>query len=230
VTDGPARGAALFDVDGTLVDTTYLHAAYWAEALRQCGRPVPMSTVHHAIGMGSDRLLDYLLGEVRDRGDDSAFDAAHKALYKQHWGRLTPLPGAAALVGRCADAGLRVVLASSAARDELRALRSALDAENAIAEATSASDAAASKPEPDIVQVALHKVGALPDRSAFVGDSVWDGQAAARSGVAFVAVTCGGTNEAQLYGAGAVEVWRDPADLLEHFEDSLLSRLAKETR
>ena len=47
----------LFDVDGTLVDTTYIHAVCWAEALRQHGHEVPMADVHHAIGMSSSQLL-----------------------------------------------------------------------------------------------------------------------------------------------------------------------------
>jgi beta-phosphoglucomutase-like phosphatase (HAD superfamily) len=52
----------LFDVDGTLVDTTFLHAVYWAEALRQHGHQVSSADVHHAIGMSSDQLLGRLLG------------------------------------------------------------------------------------------------------------------------------------------------------------------------
>src|SRR5437868_3940963 len=69
----------LFDVDGTLVDTTYLHAVTWWEALRQADHTVPMATIHHAIGMGSDRILDALLGEDRDRDADDATIAAHAA-------------------------------------------------------------------------------------------------------------------------------------------------------
>jgi HAD superfamily hydrolase (TIGR01509 family) len=216
------NGAALFDVDGTLVDTTYLHAVCWAEALRQHEHVLPMATIHHAIGMGSDRLLDHLLGEDRDRSEDDALDAAHLTLYQQHWGRLRPLPGAAELLRRCAREGLAVVLASSASEGELHALRSALDADDAITAATSASEAEGSKPAPDILQVALDKAGSAAADSVFVGDAVWDGYAAARAGTPFIALTCGGTSAAELYEAGALEVWRDPADLLEHFADSAL--------
>src|SRR5207245_913153 len=145
----------------------------WAEALRQGGHDVPMATVHRAIGMGSDELLDHLVGRDRDRDADDALDAAHLTLYKQYWGRLRPLPGAADLVRRTAATGLRVVLASSASAEELAALRSALDADDAISAATSSTDAESGKPAPDILEAALEQCGLAPERVVLVGDAVW---------------------------------------------------------
>jgi len=220
-----AEFGVLFDVDGTLVDTTYLHTVCWAEALLASGHVVTMSDIHGAIGMGSDELLDHLLGVDRDTDDDEAMIAAHLALYRQHWGNLQPLPGATDLVRECAKRGLQVVLASSASADELEALRKALDADDAIAVATSSSDADGGKPNPDILQAALDEAGLDAGNVVFVGDAVWDGAAAARARVAFLAVTCGGTTAAQLREAGALEVWRDPAALLEAIEDSALGAL-----
>lgn len=220
--DDRTRGV-LFDVDGTLVDTPYLHAVCWAEALRQGGHDVPMATVHRAIGMGGDRLLDHLLGPDRDTDGDPQLDAAHLTLYRQFWGRLRPLPGATELIRSCAGRGLRVVLASSASQQELRALRSALDVDDAIDTATSSADADAGKPAPDIVQAALAQSGLEAKHAVFVGDAVWDGQAAARAGVVFVGMTCGGTSEAELRENGAVAVYRDPAQLLERFAASPLA-------
>ncbi len=228
--DGSADGGApgiLFDVDGTLVDTTYVHAVCWAEALRQNGHDVPMSTVHHHIGMSADKLLGAVLGEDRNTDEDDLLDDAHKTLYKQYWGRLRPLPGAADLLRRCAAAGLTVVLASSASSEELTMLRSVIDADDVISVATGKNDADAGKPQPDIVQVALQKSGVSADRAVFVGDATWDGVAAGRAGLPFVGVTCGGTSEEELRSAGAVEVWRDPAQLVEQFDDAVLGRVAQ---
>ena len=222
---GPASAdlrGVLLDVDGTLVDTTYLHAVCWAEALRQGGHDVPMATIHRGIGLGSDELLSHLLGDSVEGADE--LNAAHLALYKQHWGRLRALPGARSLVERCKSAGLAVVLASSASEEELAALRSALDADDWIDVATSSSDADAGKPHPDILQAALDEA-ALPAAAAvFVGDAIWDGQACGKLGIPFVGVECGGTSEAELRENGAVEVWRDPADLLDHAAESVLFR------
>ena len=219
------RSGVLFDVDGTLVDTTYLHATCWSEALRQHGHHVTMADIHHLIGMASDDLLTGLLGEDRDHQADDALTDAHLTLYRQWWGRLVPLPGAADLLRACSDRGLDVVLASSASEEELAALTSAIDADDAITEATSSADADAGKPAPDILQAALEQSGLAADRVAFVGDAVWDGEAAKRAGVTFVGLTCGGTPESALREAGAIEIWRDPAELRNRFADSVLGKL-----
>jgi HAD superfamily hydrolase (TIGR01509 family) len=221
-----ARGV-LFDVDGTLVDTNFLHTVCWAEALRQHGHHITAADVHHAIGMGSDKLLDYVLGEDRDRDGDDAVITAHKTLYKQWWGRLVPMPGAADLLRGCAERGLAVVLASSASEEELGALRDTLDADDAIAEATSSGDAEESKPAADILAAALDSTGLDASDVVFVGDSVWDGEAAKNAGLVFVGVTCGGTPREDLEQAGAEQVWRDPAELLERLDDSLIGRLLR---
>ena len=161
-TDGQVT-AALFDVDGTLADTNYLHAVTWWEAFDQAGHVVPMAEIHRAIGMGSGLLLDKLLPADRDKDADADIRTAHSALYITYWSRLRPLPGAVDLLRACRRRGLTVVLASSADEPEFKALRAALDAEDAIDEATFAGDVEASKPAPDLVQVALEKAG-VPGR------------------------------------------------------------------
>ena len=204
----------IFDVDGTLVDTNYLHAVTWWEAFRQRGHPVDMADVHHAIGMGSDRLIDELLPDDRDRDGDDVIAAAHSALYAVYWTRLRAFDGAADLLRACAKRGLKVVLASSASERELAALRTTIDADDVIALATSSDDAGQSKPAPDIVQVALDRVGVAADRAVFVGDTVWDVKAAERAGLPCIAVRTGGIGRDELSEAGAVGIYDSVAHLL----------------
>jgi HAD superfamily hydrolase (TIGR01509 family) len=222
--DESTRGV-LFDVDGTLVDTNYLHAVTWWEAFRQGGHTVPTARIHRAIGMGSDKLLDHLLGTDRDRDADEEMRAAHLALYTTYWERLRPLPGATDLLRACAGRGLRIVLASSASKKELAALRRALGADDVIDTATSASDVDASKPDPDIIDVALRESGLSADRALLVGDSVWDVLAANRAGIPCIGVTCGGTSAAELRDAGALETWDDPEALRDNLERSAIGKL-----
>ena len=216
--------AVLFDVDGTLVDTNYLHAVTWWEAFRQYGHYVAMVRIHRAIGMGSDKLLDHLLPGDRDRAVDDEMRLAHTVLYAPYWPRLRAFDGAADLLRACAKRGLRVVLASSANDREMRALRHALDADDVVTAVTSSADARESKPAPDIVQVALERAGVAPDAAVFVGDSVWDIEACRKAGLACIAFLTGGTGREELREAGAVEIYEGPAELLESLQDSLITQ------
>ncbi|WP_149264640.1 HAD family hydrolase [Actinomadura sp. K4S16] len=215
--------AVLFDVDGTLVDTNYLHAATWWQAFLQHGHTVPMADVHRAIGMGSDKLLDHLLPEDRDPDADDGIRTAHTALYAQYWSRLRAFDGAADLLRACAGRGSRVVLASSAAAPELKALRAALDADDAIDEATSGSEVEATKPAPDLVQLALERAGVPAAKAVFVGDTRWDVEAAQRAGMSCVCVLTGGWSRAELEEAGAAAVYDDPRALLDDLDRSPLA-------
>ncbi|GGL11646.1 HAD family hydrolase [Mangrovihabitans endophyticus] len=192
------QSGVLFDVDGTLVDTTYLHTVAWWEAFRQQNADVTMADIHRAVGMGSDHLLDHLLGEHRDRELDQQISAAHDTLYAAWWERLGPLPGAADLLRAVAARGLAVVLASSAKEPELKQLRRVIDADDVIAQATSSSDAEHSKRAPDILQAALAQSDIDSHSAVFVGDSVSDVKAAARLDIPCIGLACGGTSAAEL--------------------------------
>ncbi|WP_432982060.1 HAD family hydrolase [Dactylosporangium sp. CA-233914] len=216
----PVTGV-LFDVDGTLVDSVYLHVVAWWQALRQHDLDVPAAGIHRAIGMGSDKILDELLGPGHDSSGDDAIRAAHSSIYATYWPALRPLPGARRLLDTCADRGLRTVLATSASRPELDALLRCLDADASLTAVTSADDADRSKPDPDIVTVALSRSALSADEVVFVGDSVWDVRAAARLSIPCIGLTCGGLCAAELLDHGAAGVYRDPQDLLENLDEAL---------
>jgi len=216
--------AVLFDVDGTLVDTNYLHVVAWWEAFSQAGYDVPMARIHRAIGMGSDQLLGALLPGDRDRDGDGSVRAAHSALYATYWSRQRPLRDAAALLRACKKRGLKVVLASSADEREFAALRASLHADDAIDAFTSSGDVDRSKPSPDLVQVALEKARVRPEAAVFVGDTVWDVQACVKAGVECIALLSGGIGRDELLGAGAAAVYDGPAELLASLPDSILGR------
>jgi HAD superfamily hydrolase (TIGR01509 family) len=216
--------AVLFDVDGTLVDSNYLHAVCWWEAFSQAGHDVPMAGIHRSIGMGSGQLLDALLPADRDRDGDAGLRSAHGALYATYWSRQRPLPGAADLLRACKKRGLRVVLASSADAREFAALRAALDADDAIDEATSSAEVERSKPAPDLVRVALDKARVPRNAAVFVGDTVWDVQACGTAGVPCIGLLSGGISRAELLDAGAAEVYQGPGELLGALPRSILGR------
>ena len=209
-TDAPT--AVLLDIDGTLVDSNFLHVHAWVQAFAEVGHPVDAWRVHRRIGMGSGRLLAELLGDDAERLGDDAKEQ-HTARYAELAGLLRPFDGARELVRTLADRGVRVVLSTSAAPEELEKLWATLDVDDLV-QVTGAEDVDEAKPEPDLVHAALDLAGVPADRAVFVGDSVWDVEAAVRAGVPCVGVLSGGTSEEELRDAGAVAVVEDVAALL----------------
>jgi HAD superfamily hydrolase (TIGR01509 family) len=222
---GTRRRGILFDVDGTLIDSSYIHTISWWGAFRQQDYDIPMASIHRFVGMGGDRLVDSLLPADRDRSLDSEIMASHGALYASHWPELRRLDGAKELLAQCHATGLAVALASSARKKDLQVMKATLDADAFIDAATSANDADESKPAPDILVAALEAIGVEAADAVFVGDAVWDMKAAAALGIPAIAVTCGGVSASELRDAGAVEVYEGPRDLLENLTSSAVGRL-----
>lgn len=210
----------LFDVDGTLVDSNYLHVDAWQRAFDASGVHVDAWRIHRAIGQDSARLLHALVGE---RDDDWVARAkeAHSRNYRGLADRLQAFEGAADLLRALHERGLRTVLATSAPDDELELLVDALDAGDAVTATTSADDVDDAKPDPGILQVALDRVDGSAADAVMVGDSVWDVRAAARAGVRSIGVRSGGSGAEELLEAGAERVYDDPADLLSHLDEWL---------
>ena len=89
---------------------------------------------------------------------------------------------------------------------------------------TSSDDAERSKPDPDILGAALRKLGSSAAEACMLGDTPYDAEAAARAGVAFVGVTCGGHAASALQPARAI--YRDVAALLDGLSSSPLAPAA----
>lgn len=127
----------------------------------------------------------------------------------------------------CHDRGLKVVIATSGQEKDLDWMLPAIGVEDGIVDGASiSSDVENAKPAPELMEAAMEKSGLDPERPVAIGDTVWDVQAAKRAGIRCIAVTCGGIGEAALREEGATEVWKDPADLLAHLDESILSSLA----
>jgi HAD superfamily hydrolase (TIGR01509 family) len=206
------RPAAILDVDGTLVDTNYQHALSWHRAFVQHDIFVPVWRVHRAIGMGGDQLIPALAGqEVEDEhGDD--IRAAEKALYMDGIGLVQVLPGARDFVLWLAERGHAAILSSSAKEEELEVYLELLDVGGTIAGHTTSADVEATKPEPDVIEAALEKLG-RPEAAVMIGDSVFDVEAAKRAGLPTLALLTGGFGADELREAGAAGVFTDLAEL-----------------
>jgi HAD superfamily hydrolase (TIGR01509 family) len=220
---GAAGGGVIFDVDGTLLDTNYLHVAAWWEAFRERGADIRCADVHRALGMGSSDLVERVLGQP-----DPSVVEAHSRHFAPYLGRMRPLPGAADLLRATARLGLRVVLATSAKDEEIDLMLDALGARDSIGTVVSSGDVAQAKPQPDIVERALAESGTDPGRAIMVGDAVWDMIAATRAGIGGIGLLSGGIGEGELREAGALETYADAASLLGNISASAIGQLVSD--
>jgi HAD superfamily hydrolase (TIGR01509 family) len=212
----------IFDIDGTLVDSNSAHAQSWVDTLAEAGYNVPFDVIWPMVGMGGDKLLPSATGIVTD-------SELGQSLSKRRWEifvakylpHLRPTDGARALVERIRDDGLRTVVATSAKGSELDTLLDAAGVRDLMEATTTSSDAAESKPDPDIVQAAIKKSGFKPDELIMLGDTPYDVEAAIGAHVNLVGLLCGGWTKEEL--SGAIAIYDDPADLLRWYDDSPFS-------
>ncbi len=203
----------VLDVDGTLMDTNYLHTEAWARAFEEVGHRVSRAELHKQIGKGSDLLIREF---VEDEEKVEKIDELHSEFYGDLQEHGHPLPGAKELIPSLVERGYEVWLVTSAKDEELEHHMSELEVEESISGVINSSAVEKSKPAPDIFELALKKAGSSAEDTAAVGDAIWDIEAAAGAGIQTVAVLTGGAfSEQELKDAGAVEVYEDCAALLE---------------
>ena len=217
-----AARAVLFDIDGTLVDSNYLHIDAWQRAFQRLDTDVEAWRIHRSIGQDAGQLLSSLVGE---RPDDWVTRAKelHAQNYKELAPRLRVLPQARELLAALAERGIIVVLATSAPEEELNILLDLLDSDEAIHATTNADDVDVAKPDPDIVRVALDRAGVEPAEALFIGDSVWDIEAAGRARVRSLGVLSGGIAGDLLTDAGAWSVFGGTNEILDRLDELGLS-------
>jgi HAD superfamily hydrolase (TIGR01509 family) len=207
-------GVLLVDLDGTLVDTNYLHTVAWALALEDVGVPVPpMAVVHHLIGMGAEELVGRLLGAA---DDDVA--AAHDRRFAEFLPSVRPLPGAADFLARAAASARSVVLVTSSDEQLTGRLLAPLGGTEVVDDIVHGGMVGRTKPHPEPYLTALERAGVPPDAALAVGDSEWDVRSAAAAGVPCLGLETGGTDRVTLYGAGARDVFADLEQLVQAWE------------
>lgn len=211
---------AIVDIDGTLVDTNYHHAVAWYRAFRTKDVTVPLWQIHRHIGMGGDHLVVALVDEGFEEEHGDEVREAEGKLYMELIDEVAPMEGARDLVVELKERGLTVILASSAKEKEVEHYLDLLDVRDIVDGWTHSGDVDATKPNPDLIEVALDKAGG--GEAVMVGDSTWDCKAAKEAGVPTIAVLTGGFSPEELSEAGAAKIFRSVEDLRKHLEETPL--------
>ena len=199
-----SREAILFDIDGTLVDSTYHHALAWHRAFTRYDVDVPMWRVHRTIGMGGDKLVGEVAGEDVEAAQGDALRDAWAEEYAAVVAEVPVLPGAPELIEKLAAQGYVIALASSGKTRFSDDAVEKLGVGHLVDVVTSSEDAAESKPDPDILGATLDRVDV--DTAVVVGDTPYDVESAHRIGLACIGVLSGGYGRAELEAAGAALV------------------------
>ncbi|WP_158807603.1 HAD family hydrolase [Beijerinckia sp. L45] len=219
--------AVIFDVDGTLIDSVDFHARAWQDAFREFGHEIDLAKIRGQIGKGGDQLMPVFLSKdelhaIADKLDERRGTILHE----RYLAKIKAFPEVRALFQRILKDGKQILLASSAKGEDLQTYKELARIEDLLDAETSSDDADKSKPHPDIFQAAMSKLpGVEPDQTIVIGDTPYDAEAAGRAGLRAIGVRCGGWPDGALKQAGCIAVYRDPADLLAHYDASPLATL-----
>jgi membrane protein len=215
--------AILFDIDGTLVDSNDMHIEAWEQAFSAIGKSFDRQVIHDQIGKGADMLIPTLLPDLDEEAQEKLGKSEGEIFKSRFMQQARPFPQAHELLAHVHAAGQKVVLATSSSQEQLEHYLGLLDAHDLVTATTSSSDVENTKPAPDIFSTALAKLSGISAAEALViGDTPYDVEAAAKCGIATVALRSGGFDDAVLRGAGAIAIYDDIAAILADFDNSPL--------
>lgn len=217
--------ALLCDIDGTLVQSNWLHAEAWQKAFGAIGIHLELEDVRRQIGKGGDELIPVFVPWWKREHVEGPLNAFRSFLFESEFrARVEPLPRARDLLVKLKESGIRVALASSAPVKDLLFYKKLVGMEDLVDEQSSADDADRSKPHPDIFEATLKRLGLEPHQVLALGDTPWDAEAAGKAGIWTIGVETGGWNREDLLAAGCIEVYSGVDELLDRFVQSAIMR------
>ena len=220
--DTPRNPAFLFDLDGTLVDSVYQHVLAWKEALDSEGIPLSVWRIHRKIGMSGGLFTNQLLRETGLEISSERVDRLrrlHAEAYREHAAAIRPLPGARELLDFLSREGIPWAIATSGRMETAAVNLAALGVDPEKRPVITRDLVKYAKPDPALFLAAAARLGAPNETAVVVGDSIWDMLAATRCKALGVGLLCGGYGTDELQQAGAIRVYEDPADLLDHVDE-----------
>lgn len=213
----------LFDLDGTLVDSVYQHVLAWRAALDAEGIPLSVWRIHRKIGMSGGLFTNQLARELGIEIDADRLDRLrrlHAEAYNRHAAAaIRPLPGAVELLAALTKAEIPWAIATSGRMETARPNLDALGVDPSRSVVVTRDQVKYAKPDPDLFLAAAERLGAPIETAVVVGDSIWDMIAAARCRALGVGLLSGGYGQDELERSGALRVYEDPLDMLNHLDE-----------
>jgi HAD superfamily hydrolase (TIGR01549 family) len=217
--------AAIFDLDGTLVDSNELHVLAWHDTFRHFHKDIPLEQLREQIGKGGDQYLPVFLDEREMREFGKQVDEYRGEIFKKKYlPHVRPFPKVRELFERLRGDGKKIALASSGKEDEVRHYEKLLGIKGLVDSMTTVDQVVHSKPKADVFIAALKTLGSVrSDEAIAIGDTPYDVSAAKKIELPVIGLLCGGFPEQVLRDEGAVAIFRDPEDLLDRYYQSPLA-------
>lgn len=212
----------IFDLDGTLTDSVYQNVAAWKEALDSENIPLSMWRIHRKIGMSGGLMLKSLSRETGltiDAKQAERLSEKHAQAYERLQRQIIALPGAVSLLESLDKDSINWCIATSGGVDtakiNLKVLGLDFDKINIITR----DDVEYGKPDPDLFLAAARRMDVAIEECLVIGDAIWDMLAARRCKATGIGLLSGGYDIGELERAGALRVYEDPLDLLNHLDE-----------
>lgn len=212
----------IFDLDGTLTDSVYQNVTAWKEALDSEGIPLAMWRIHRKIGMSGGLMLKSLCRETGlkiTEGQAQKLSEKHAEAYKRLQDQITALPGAIELLNALDRDNLKWCIATSGGIDTATLNLKALGVDPKDINLITRDDVKYGKPDPDLFLAAAQLLEVQIEDCLVIGDAIWDMLAARRCKATGIGLLSGGYDCNELERAGALRVYEDPQDLLNHIDE-----------
>jgi beta-phosphoglucomutase len=201
--------AAIWDMDGTLVDTAEMHFEAWRRVCEELGRTFDRADFAATFGRRNPEILQYLFP-----GRFGADEMAHLGEHKEELYRAAAsaqgvelLPGVRELLLQLQAAGFRQAIGSSAPRANLEMILDQTGIRDLLGAVVAAEDTSRGKPDPQVFLLGAEKLGVPPSRCVVFEDAPAGIQAARAGGMKAIGVGFVGHHSADtLIQAGAHRV------------------------
>ncbi len=207
--------AVLFDMDGTILDTIEDLADCLNDILREYSFPAhSLAEVRLFVGNGIRKLIQRALpADVPAELADEVY-RRYLSYYRTHcMVKTKPYDGIRELLEELKASGIKTAVVSNKADGAAKLL-----AEQTFGKLLDFTQGAAEgvklKPDRQMIDIALEKLGVFPENAVYVGDSQVDVQTAANAGIKCISVTWGFRTREELLKSGAVMLADTPADVL----------------